>query len=56
MCSWPVPPQHAQLVEPRQPCTCSLDALEVKFEQLIGGKDPVLVKVKTDELISFGNR
>jgi len=33
-----------------------LDALEVKFEQLTGGKDPVLVKVKTDELISFGNR
>jgi hypothetical protein len=33
-----------------------LDAGEVKLEELIGGKDPMLVKVKTDELISFGDR
>jgi hypothetical protein len=25
-------------------------------KELIGGKDPMLVKVKTDELISFGDR
>jgi len=32
-----------------------LDALEVKFEQLTGGKDPVLVKIKTDGPIAIGN-
>jgi len=33
-----------------------LDALEVKLEQLIGGKDSMLMKIETDELISLGNR
>jgi hypothetical protein len=56
MCTGSVPPEHSQLVQLRQPCSRSLDALEVKFEQLIGGKDSMLVKVKTDQLISFGNR
>jgi hypothetical protein len=51
-----VPPDHPHLVELGQPCSCSLDAREVKLEQLIGGKDTMFMKVKTDELISFGSR
>jgi hypothetical protein len=43
-------------MELRQPGSCSLDAVEVKLEQLIGGKDPMLMKIKTDQLISLGNR
>ena len=49
-------PDHAKLVEPSKASSCSLDALEVKLVQLFGGKDPMLVKIKTDELISFGDR
>jgi hypothetical protein len=32
-----------------------LDAGEVEIEKLLRGKDPMLVKIKTDELISFGD-
>jgi hypothetical protein len=49
-------PNHPQLVELSKTSSCSLDALEVKLVHLIGGKDTMLVKVKTDELISFGDR
>jgi len=28
----------------------------VKLVELIGGENPMLVKVETDELISFGDR
>jgi hypothetical protein len=49
-------PEHLQLAEPRKPGSCSLDALEVKLVELFGGKDPMLVKIQTDELISFGDR
>jgi hypothetical protein len=44
-----------QFVELGEASSCSLDAGEVEFAKLFGGKDPVLVKVQTDELISFGN-
>jgi hypothetical protein len=30
-----------------------LDTGEVKLEELIGGEDPMLVEVETDELISL---
>jgi hypothetical protein len=49
-------PNHTQLVEPRKTSSCSLDAGEVELVQLFGGKDSMLVKIKTDELISFGDR
>jgi hypothetical protein len=39
----------------RESCSCSLDAGEVELSKLIGGKDSMLVKIKTDELISFGD-
>jgi hypothetical protein len=40
----------------RETCSCSLDAGEVELVKLIGGEDSMLVKIKTDELISFGDR
>jgi hypothetical protein len=43
-------------VELGKPCSCSLDAGEVELEELIGGKDSMLMKIDTDELISFGDR
>jgi hypothetical protein len=49
-------PDDLQLVEPRKTSSCSLDAGEVEFMKLIGGKDSMLMKIQTDELISFGNR
>jgi hypothetical protein len=49
-------PDHPKLVEPTKASSCSLDALEVELVQLFGGKDPMLVKIQTDELISFGDR
>jgi hypothetical protein len=36
--------------------TCSRDTREVKLEQLIGGEDTMLMKVRTDDLISFSSR
>jgi hypothetical protein len=30
--------------------------LESELEQLIGGQKPMLMKIETDELISFGDR
>jgi hypothetical protein len=50
-----VSPDHPQLVELGQSCSCSLDAGEVELKQLIAGEDSMLVKVQTDELISFGH-
>jgi hypothetical protein len=48
-------PDHAQLVQLSKPSSCSLDAWEVKLIHLLGGENPMLMKVKTDELISFGD-
>jgi hypothetical protein len=55
MRTWSVPPDHTHLVELRETCSCSLDAGEVKLVKLMGGKDPMLMKMKADELISFGD-
>ncbi len=52
----PVPPQDPHVVEPQESCSCPLKACKVKLEQLIGGEDPMLMQVDTDELISFGSR
>jgi hypothetical protein len=49
-------PDHPQVVELSKPSSCSLDAWEVELVELLGGENPMLVKVKTDELISFGER
>jgi hypothetical protein len=38
-------------MELEQPSSCSLDAGEVNLEELIGGEDPMLVEIETDELI-----
>jgi hypothetical protein len=43
-------------VETREARSCSLRTREVELEQLLGGKDPVLVKIDTDELISVRDR
>jgi hypothetical protein len=51
-----IPPDHPQLVKLRESCSCSLDAGEVELVKLFGGKDSMLVKIQTDELISFGDR
>jgi hypothetical protein len=49
-------PDHPQLVQLSKSSSCSLDAREVELIQLLGGENPMLVKVKEDELISFGDR
>jgi hypothetical protein len=38
-----VPPQDAHGVETREARSCSLRTREVELEQLLGGKDPMLV-------------
>jgi hypothetical protein len=43
-------------VQLEEPCPCSLDTREVKLEQLISGENPMFMKIKTDELISFSSR
>jgi hypothetical protein len=48
------PPEDAELMELEQPGPGPLDAGEVELVQLLGGKDPVFVKVDADELISGG--
>jgi hypothetical protein len=40
-------------LELEQPSSCSLDAREVKLEELIGGEDPMLMEIETDELIAM---
>jgi hypothetical protein len=56
MSTGPVPPEDSHVVELEQSCSCPLKACEVQLEQLIGGEDPMLVKVDTDELISLRSR
>jgi hypothetical protein len=51
-----VPPEDAHLVQLEEPCPCSLDTREVKLEQLVSGENPMFMKIKTDELISFSSR
>jgi hypothetical protein len=48
-----VPPEDSHVVEPEQSCSCPLKACKVQLEHLIGGQNPMLVQVDTDELISF---
>ncbi len=49
------PPQDSQLEEEKEPGSCSLDAREMKLIHLLGGENPMLVKVHADELISLGD-
>ena len=43
-------------MELEQPCSCALNACEVKLAKVIGGEDPMFIEVDKHELISFGSR